>query len=138
MRRFYSALIGQDVGDGPGDGYGVVFPDFPGCVSAGETVQQAAEMAEEALSLHVEGMFEDGEPLPEPSPPDAPLPDWLADAPGKTVATVLIPVEVPGRTVRVNISLDEGLLARLDRAAAATGETRSGLIARAVREAIAR
>jgi predicted RNase H-like HicB family nuclease len=137
MLRFYPALIGQEA-DGPDDGYGVVFPDFPGCVTGGETVQEAAAMAAEALAGHVEAMTEAGEPLPEPSPPDAPLPDWLSEAPGRTTATVLIPVEIPGRAVRINVSIDEGLLARLDRAAAQTGETRSGLIARAVREAIAR
>jgi predicted RNase H-like HicB family nuclease len=138
MRRFYTALIEQDVDDKPDDGYGVLFPDFPGCVTTGETIQEAAAMAEEALSLHIEGMLEDSEPIPEPSPPDAPLPEWLVDTPGKTIARVLIPVEVPGRSVRINVSLDQGLLARLDRAAAASGETRSGLIARAVREVIAR
>jgi predicted RNase H-like HicB family nuclease len=138
MLRFYPALIGQDDADGPGAGYGVVFPDFPGCVTTGETIVEAAEMALEALSGHVELMIEAGEPLPEPSSPGAPLPDWLADAPGRTVATVLVPVEIPGRAVRVNITLDEGLLARLDKAAGAEGETRSGYIARAVRERMAR
>jgi predicted RNase H-like HicB family nuclease len=138
MLRFYPALIGQDETDGPGDGYGVVFPDFPGCTSAGETVQDAATMAAEALAGHVEVMAEAREPIPEPSSPDAPLPEWLADAPGRTVATVLVPVELPGRAVRVNITLNEGLLARLDKAAGAEGETRSGYIAQAVRERLGR
>jgi predicted RNase H-like HicB family nuclease len=138
MLRLYRALIGQDEGKEADDGYGVVFPDFPGCVSGGDTVQEAGAAAIEALSGHVELIAESGDPLPEPSPPDAPLPDWLAEVPGKTVATVLIPIEVPGRTQRINVSIDEALLARLDRAAAASGETRSGLIARAVREALAR
>jgi predicted RNase H-like HicB family nuclease len=138
MLRFYPALIGQDETDGPNDGYGVVFPDFPGCATAGETVQEAATMAAEALAGHVEVMTEEDLPIPEPSSPDAPLPEWLADAPGRTVATVMVPVELPGRAVRVNITLDEGLLARLDKAARAEGETRSGFIARAVRERLAR
>lgn len=46
--------------------YGVVFPDFPGCVSAGDTLSEVAEMANEALQLHVEGMAEDAEAIPEP------------------------------------------------------------------------
>jgi predicted RNase H-like HicB family nuclease len=136
MLRYYPALIVQDTDDGPDDGYGVIFPDLPGCTSAGDTVQEAGVRAVEAAELHIEGMVADGEPLPEPSPPDAPLPNWLADVPCRIVARVLVPVEIPGRAVRINISLDEGLLARLDRAAAARGETRSGLIARAVRDAI--
>jgi predicted RNase H-like HicB family nuclease len=118
--------------------YGVAFPDFPGCITTGDTIREAAEMAIEALALHVEGMIGDGEPLPEPSAPDAPLPDWLADLPDHVVARVLVPVEIPGRSVRINVSIDESLLARLDRAAAARGETRSRLIALAVRDVISR
>jgi hypothetical protein len=47
-------------------------------------------------------------------------------------------MEIPGRAVRVSITMDEGLLARLDKAAGAEGETRSGYIAQAVRERLAR
>jgi predicted RNA binding protein YcfA (HicA-like mRNA interferase family)/predicted RNase H-like HicB family nuclease len=132
--RYYPALITQDEGDGPDDGYGVVFPDLPGCVSVGDTVQQAAESAAEALALHLEGMIEDREDVPSPSAPDAPLPAWLADAAGTIAARVLIPVEMPGRIVRANITLDAALLGRLDAAAAAQGMSRSGFIAEAVRE----
>jgi len=59
---------------------------------------------------------------------------WLAGAGGSTVARVLVPAEVPGRSVRANVTVDEGLLARLDAAAAAEGMSRSGYIAQAVRE----
>jgi predicted RNase H-like HicB family nuclease len=47
--------------------YGVSFPDFPGCVTAGSTLEEARSMAAEALALHVAGMREDGEEVPEPS-----------------------------------------------------------------------
>ena len=47
--------------------YGVSFPDFPGCITAGETLDQAKDRAAEALAFHMEGMIEDGDPLPEPS-----------------------------------------------------------------------
>jgi len=132
--QFYPALIDQAEGDGPTEGYGVVFPDLPGCVSGGDSVQLAATNAAEALSLHIEGMVEDGLPIPSPSSPDARLPEWLADVPGAIVARVLVPVEMPGRAIRANITLDEGLLSRLDAAAAAEGTSRSGYIAQAVRE----
>lgn len=132
--RFYPACINQDEGDKPEDGYGVFFPDLPGCISAGDTVQDAAINAAEALALHIEGMVEDGDPLPEPSAPDAPLPDWLAGVSGPIIARALVPVELPGRAVRANITMDESLLARLDAAAAAAGMSRSGYIAQAVRE----
>ena len=47
--------------------FGVSFPDFPGCITAGKTLEDARRMASEALALHVRGMLEDGETLPEPS-----------------------------------------------------------------------
>ena len=48
----------------------------------------------------------------------------------------LIPVEVPGKALRVNISLAESLLARIDKAAARSSQTRSGFLASAARERI--
>ncbi len=47
--------------------FGVDFPDFPGCISAGATIEEARRLAEEALELHVRGMAEDGDALPAPS-----------------------------------------------------------------------
>jgi predicted RNase H-like HicB family nuclease len=54
----YIAVIDKD--------FGVVFPDFDGCVSVGKDLNDAINMAQEALKFHVEGMREDGEELPEP------------------------------------------------------------------------
>ena len=51
----------------PASDYGVSFPDFPGCVTAGTDLDDARRMSEEALAYHVEGMMEDGEPIPAPS-----------------------------------------------------------------------
>jgi predicted RNase H-like HicB family nuclease len=133
--RFYPAQITQD--EDSAGGYGVVFADFPGCTSFGETVQAAADAATEALALHVEGMAEERLPFPQPSGP-LDVPEWLAEAPGRVVTTVMVPVEVPGRSVRANVTLDEGLLSRLDSAAAAAGTSRSGFIAEAVRERLRR
>lgn len=127
--RYYTACI-ERADDG---GYGVFFPDLPGCTSAGGTVQDAAEQAVEALALHIEGMTEDRLDIPLPSSPDAPLPAWLDDVPGEIVARILVPVEMPGRAIRANVTIDEGLLSRLDTAAALEGTSRSGLIALAVR-----
>lgn len=132
--HFYRALIVQDEADGLQDGFGVVFPDLPGCTSSGDTVEQAYEHAFEALALHIEGMIEEGAVLPEPSPFNAPLPHWLAGVPGKIERAVLVPVKLPGRAVRISITMDKGLLGRLDTVAAASGDTRSGYIAQAVRE----
>ena len=48
-------------------------------------------------------------------------------------AIVLLDVDLPGRVVRVNITLDEGMLRRIDRAAAETGESRSGYLVAAAK-----
>ena len=88
----------------------------------------------QALGLHLDGMVEDGESPPQPSAIDVPLPEWDAEAADGIVARVLIPAERPGRAVRANITLHEGLPSRLDTAAAAQGVSRSGYIAAAVRE----
>jgi len=132
--RFYPAVIVPN-----GEGFGVVFPDFPGCVTVGTTEQEVAVNAAEALALHVEGVTEDGEALPAPSRLLDALPEWLTeDVEGlERAPCVLVPVESPERVVRVNITMDEGLLRRLDSAAERGGFTRSGFLAQAVREKLA-
>jgi predicted RNase H-like HicB family nuclease len=47
--------------------YGVSFPDFPGCVTAAKTSEEARSEAVEALLLHLAGIVEDGETVPRPS-----------------------------------------------------------------------
>ena len=126
--RYYPALITPETA-----GFNVVFPDLPGCVTAGNDIQRAAESAAEALSLHVEGMVAEGLPLPSPSPPNL-IPDWLDLAESKIAAHVLVPVNLSGKTVRANITIDEGLLSRIDAAAASDGDTRSGWLAQAARD----
>ena len=131
--RFYPAILEPD---GRG-GYGVVFPDLPGCVSAGRDAEEAARHAVEALVLHVEGLIEAGASLPEPSAVDAPLPDWLASEGREGCPRVLVPVELETRPVRVNVMIEEGLLARIDRVAELRGMTRSAFLAEAARRALA-
>jgi len=47
--------------------FGVSFPDLPGCVSGAKTLAEVRRMGAEALALHIEGMIEDGEVVPDPS-----------------------------------------------------------------------
>jgi predicted RNase H-like HicB family nuclease len=61
--RQYIALIHKD----PDSDYGVSFPDLPGVISAGSTLDEARDMAAEALAFHLEGLAEDGKAVPEPS-----------------------------------------------------------------------
>lgn len=50
-------------------------PDVPGCVSAGDTLEEMNTMMREALEFHLEGILEDGEMIPEPTTTDVELKD---------------------------------------------------------------
>ena len=64
LGKTYAALVIQD----PDDGFIVSFPDLPGCAAAGGTLEEACEVAREALGLHLEELAARGEPLASPSP----------------------------------------------------------------------
>jgi predicted RNase H-like HicB family nuclease len=101
--------------------FGVSFPDFPGCVTAGKTLEEARELAVEVLALHMAGMIEDGEALPEPSTLDA-----LAKDPAMRGAVAfLVSAEAPEKTVRVNITARESQIEAIDRLARKAGMSRS-------------
>lgn len=112
-----------------GEGYSVFFPDLPGCVSAGATMDEAVINAEEALSGHMLVSARHGEELPDPTPLDR----IELDSDVKEVARILVRAERPGKAVRLNITLDEGLVAAIDRVA----RNRSGFLADAARAALA-
>ena len=120
---FYPAIIERDA-----QGFGVFFPDLPGCVSAGATMQEAALGAEEALSGHLAVAAEHGDTIPAPSDMDV----VQRDPDVNEVARLLVRGERPGRAVRVQVSIEEGLLARIDRVA----PNRSRFLADAARAAL--
>ena len=60
--RQYIALIHKEADSD----YGISFPDLPGVISAGKTLDEARDMGAEALALHLAGMAADGEAAPEP------------------------------------------------------------------------
>jgi predicted RNase H-like HicB family nuclease len=134
-RRYYPALVIADKGQSADEGYGVVFPDFPGCISDGNTVLEALEEALEALVLHVAGMTAENLPIPEPAMIGRP--DWLPEE-TVIVQSALIPIDLPDHIVRANITMDQALLKRIDTAAAQEGFTRSGYLAQAARERLQR
>ena len=113
----YIAIIHKE----DGSHYGVSFPDFLGCITAGRTVDDAKDMATEALALHVEGLREDGEEIPKPSKLEAIMksPEF-ADG-----VAFLVSLQQPDRTVRVNLTMTERELQVIDAAAAAQGMKRS-------------
>ena len=124
----YLAILHQDRPDGP---VGVTVPDLPGCFSAGDTLAEALENAQEAIALHIEGMLLDGEPVPAPSS--------AVDPDGGIVATVGVDDGLLSeRAVRLAITLPHRILAPFDKAARRAGTTRSGLLTRLAMEHLAR
>jgi predicted RNase H-like HicB family nuclease len=120
----YIAFISMD-----GPVFSVVFPDFPGCVSAGQDFEDAVRMAHEALSGHVECMQDARLQIPEPSDLDQikrNWPDWKEWKGGEyTMALVaLVPCH---ETRKYTISMDSSLMARID----AVTKNRSAFLARA-------
>jgi predicted RNase H-like HicB family nuclease len=133
----YLAFIHSEQDEGETTSIGISFPDFPGCVSCGDTIEDAITMGGEALAFHIEGMIEDGEPLPEPrlaadiiADPD--LDDWRGGAEFAWVPVIMD----AGSPRRVNISLDHGLLNAIDDEAKRRGMTRSALLASAAQKEI--
>jgi predicted RNase H-like HicB family nuclease len=127
--RNYIGLIHKDADSD----FGVSFPDFPGVITAGTTLDDARAMAEEALALHVEGMTEDGEAIPEPSS----LEDVMSDPENRTGVAILVSLKAEQpKSVRVNVTLPEDVLAQIDTYAEAHGFTRSGFLAQAAKKLI--
>ena len=50
-----------------GGNYSAYVPDLPGCIATGATREEAMCNMREAVEFHLEGMREDGDPIPEPS-----------------------------------------------------------------------
>jgi predicted RNase H-like HicB family nuclease len=127
--RQYIALIHKD----PDSDFSVSFPDLPGVVTAGRTLDEARDMAAEALAFHLEGMAQDGEAVPEPSS----LGEIMAIAENRNGVAVLVAApDTEVRTVRVNITLPADVLNEIDRWAEREGFTRSGFLAKAAKKAM--
>ena len=113
--------------------YGVSFPDFPGVVTAGKDLDDARAMAEEALALHIDGLLEDGEAIPEASS----LEEVMSDPGNKDGVAILVAVKTNAvKCVRVNVTLPEDVLAQIDKFAKERGLSRSSFLAQAAKKAI--
>jgi predicted RNase H-like HicB family nuclease/uncharacterized protein (DUF1778 family) len=127
--RQYIALIHKDADSD----YGVSFPDLPGCVTAGVDLDDARRMAEEVLALHLAGMAEDEEPVPEPSSLEA----VMADRESRDAVAILVKApQATSKAVRVNLTIPEDELEQIDKFAAEQGYTRSGFLLHAAKRAI--
>ena len=110
-------------------------PDLPGCFSGGDTLDEALESAREAVDLHVEGLIEDGSPIPteQTMAQHQANPDFA----GGVWAVVDVPVEkYLGPTEKTNITVPRLVLARIDEFAKKKGQSRSGFLVEAARTAM--
>lgn len=114
------------------EGIGVYFPDLDGCVSFGADADEAVANAHEALSLHLEGMAEDGAPPPIRQSLTDLMAAPLEVAGPASYATIT--VEAPDEAERVNVYLPKSLLERVDAFAKAQGLNRSSFFGLAARE----
>jgi predicted RNase H-like HicB family nuclease len=108
--------------------YGVSFPDFPGCITAGKTLEEARRNAAEALTLHIEGMLEDGEEIPEASSLD----NLSRDPALKDAVAFLVDINVSDKVERFNITARKSQMEEIDRLAKQKGMTRSAYIVASV------
>jgi predicted RNase H-like HicB family nuclease len=109
--------------------FGVSFPDFLGCVTAGKSLDEARRRAPEALAFHITGMLEDGEEIPKPSKLD----DLVADPARRDAVAFLVSADFPkSKTVRVHITARESN--RADRSPSQTSRHDPLRLHRAIRD----
>jgi len=122
----YIALLRKD----PDSDFGVDFPDFPGCITAGSTLEETRAMAQEALETHIACLLELGQVIPAPSGLEAVMSD------PENAEAIPFPVVVADRLARdrrIDVALGAADLEKLDTLAGKRGVTRQALLAEAVR-----
>jgi len=126
----YIAIVHKE----PNSDFGVSFPDFPGCITAGSSIDEAKNMAQEAIRLHIKGMIEDGQDIPFPSN----LEEIMANPEhADAVAFLVIEASDPRpKSVRVNITMPEDTLHEIDAIAKKRGMSRSSFLVRAAKHAM--
>ena len=127
----YVAFVHKD----PNSCFGISFPDVLGCVSSGDTFDEAVDNGAAALAGHIKWMEADGEAIPPPRSFEeiSSDPELAEDREGAVLVAVPL-VRNLGSTTRINVSLDLGLLQAIDFEARHRKQTRSAFIASAVRK----
>ena len=113
----YPALL-----DGEKGAYGVTFPDFPGIVAMGGTIDEVLVNAEEALRDHVTETEKDGDSVEPPTPIEQ-----VATPAGCALVAVPL-IRISGRRVRASLTLDEGIAAFIDGEARRRNMTRAAFV----------
>lgn len=123
--RYYPAIVERSC-----DGLYAHFPDLPVCIAQGPTWEGSMVDAEKALATHL--VHWDG-PLPTPTAMD----ELPTDPDIVEAGRILVRCEMPGKSVRVQITLEEGLLAAINAAASGRSMSRSAFIAAGARAIMA-
>ena len=110
------------------------FPDFPGCITGGDTLEEARESAVEALAFHIEEMLEDGDEIPAPTLLDI----VMSDSNNRDAVAFLVDVadETP-KVVRINVTFKENVLEQIDSYTKKRRMTRAGFLEEAALEKLA-
>ena len=128
----YIAIVHKD----PDSDFGVSFPDFPGCITAGSTMDEAMAMAQEALEVHTDFIRKDGQELPPPMTMEEAIKEA---SPEGLFATMVVSLdEEPAKFTRINVTIPARDLAKIDRYAASQGMSRSAFLTNAARQAMQR
>ena len=131
MMNYAIALIPEEEGD-----YGVLVPDIPGCFSVGDDISEAIANAHEAIECHLEGMMMDDQVIPVPQAIEKHQDNPEYDGVIWAIASIDLS-KLSGKAKRINITMPEAILSKVDQFATQQGETRSGLLQTAVLSYIA-
>jgi predicted RNase H-like HicB family nuclease len=123
-QRFYPGVLER----GPKETYAIWFPDFPDCVIAARTQEDAMALAQEQLARSVYVLAEKEQALPQPTPFERIVIPKSCDL----VTLFVLGVDPPDPSERVNVYLPKSLLQRADRRAAELGMSRSSFFGLAV------
>lgn len=119
-------------------GYSVFFPDLAGAVSAGKDYEDAIKQAKECLSLHLYGMLQDKESIPEPTH----ISEVMENLEKNELVALIEPdifsvkAQQEDKAIRINITLPKSLLEAIDAKAGQLHINRSSLIQKVAREVL--
>jgi predicted RNase H-like HicB family nuclease len=123
-KRFYPAVVER----GPKNSFGAWFPDFPGCVAAGPSRDEAIRRAEIAVARAADALAERDEELPLATP----IEEIVLPKNCNFIAWFIVGVEPPNPSERINIYLPRNLIAQVDSKATELGMSRSSFFGMAV------
>jgi len=115
MLKKYIALF--EIGDH--GNYSIIFPDLPGCVSAGDDFDDAYKMAHDALAGHIYVLQKDGDIVPEPRTLEEiketweDWDEWERDCNFIPIPILLFPAQ--DKNIRIDVTIPSSIIAKIDR-----------------------